>query len=129
AREACEIEINNLKRPIGKQDQYIAAYGGLRSFKFGKDGNVITESIKMDSESRRRLGSNLLLFFTNMTREASSILEEQSKNVKDNVENNNCIKELAYESKDALLKLNIDEIGVNLRKKWEMKKKLAANVS
>jgi D-glycero-alpha-D-manno-heptose-7-phosphate kinase len=129
AQEACEIEISILKRPIGKQDQYIAAYGGLRSFKFGRDGKVTTENIDVDSETRRRLGSNLLLFFTNTTRESSSILSEQSKNIKDKIEFNNRIKELAYESRDALLQHNIDGIGENLKKNWESKKKLAANVS
>ena len=129
AKEACEIEINNLKRPIGKQDQYIAAFGGLRSFKFCRDGKVETANIDIDSENRRRLGSNLLLFFTNTTREASSILDEQSKNVKSNSEYNDRIKELAYDSLNSLQKIQIDEIGLNLRKNWETKKKLAANVT
>lgn len=68
AKEACEIEIKILKRPIGKQDQYIAAYGGLKAFRFCKDDSVEVNDVNMDSEPKRKLGSNLLLFFTNVTR-------------------------------------------------------------
>ena len=129
ADEACEIEIDILKRPIGKQDQYIAAYGGLRSIKFCRNGNVEIGDVKMNSENKRRLGSNLLLFFTDTTRDASSILDEQSKSVKDNLEYHNHIRDLAFDSHKALAELDIDRVGINLRKNWEMKKKLATNVS
>ena len=70
-REACKIEIDILNRPIGKQDQYIAAYGGLKSFRFCRDNSVEVEDIIMDSEHKRKLGSNLLLFFTSTTRNAA----------------------------------------------------------
>jgi D-glycero-alpha-D-manno-heptose-7-phosphate kinase len=129
AREACEIEIDVLKRPIGKQDQYIAAYGGLRTLKFCRDGSVEVGDIGINSEYKRRLGSNLLLFFTNTTRKASSILAEQEKNVQNKMEFNNGIKELALDSRDALINLDIDRIGINLKKNWEMKKQLASGVT
>lgn len=129
AEEACEIEINILKRPIGKQDQYIAAYGGLRTFKFCTNGMVEVDNINIESERRRKLGSNLLLFFTNNTRESSSILDEQSKKINDNLEYHNKIKELAYDSREALINHDFDKIGINLKKNWELKKKLASNVS
>lgn len=129
AREACEIEIDVLKRPIGKQDQYIAAYGGLRTLRFCRDGSVEVGDIGIDSTHKRRLGSNLLLFFTNTTRKASSILAEQEKNVMNKMEFNNGIKELALDSRDALINLDIDRIGINLKKNWEMKKQLASGVT
>lgn len=129
AREACEIEIDILKRPIGKQDQYIAAYGGLKKFVFKRDNSVEVSSVNMDNEHKRKLGSNLLLFFTNVTRKASAILEEQNKNVVSNLEFHHKIKDLAFKSYDDLLNLDIDKIGGYLKKNWELKKRLASNVT
>ncbi len=129
AREACEIEIDILKRPIGKQDQYIAAYGGLRKFVFKRDNSVEVSSVNIDTEHKRKLGSNLLLFFTNVTRIASSILEEQNNNVSSNLEFHHKIKDLAHKSYDDLLNLNIDKIGEYLKTNWELKKRLASNVT
>src|SRR4030095_4791621 len=129
AKEACKIEIDILKRPIGKQDQYIAAYGGLKAFRFCKDGNVEVTDIEIESDPKRRLGSNLLLFFTNSTRNASSILEEQSKNVNDNIKFHHKIKELAFDSLEGINHLDINRVGENLKINWDMKKKLSSNVS
>jgi D-glycero-alpha-D-manno-heptose-7-phosphate kinase len=129
AEEACKIEIEILNRPIGKQDQYIAAYGGLKAFKFCKKGEVQVEDIYIESEVRRKLGSNLLLFFTNTTRAASTILEEQSSSIHNKIEFHNKIKELAYDTRNALNELDINRVGKNLKVNWEMKKQLASNVS
>ncbi len=129
AREACKIEIDILNRPIGKQDQYIAAYGGLRSFRFCKDEKVDVAAIDLNSEAKRKLGSNLLLFFTDTTRKAASILEEQNKNIQNTISFHNTIKELAYDTLDGLNKLEINRVGENLKTNWEMKKQLASNVS
>lgn len=129
AREACEIEIDILKRPIGKQDQYIAAYGGLKKFVFKKDNSVEVSDISIDTEHKRKLGSNLLLFFTNVTRKASSILEEQNKNVISTIEFHHKIKNLAHKSYDELMDLNLDKIGEHLKLNWDYKKKLASNVT
>jgi len=129
AQEACDIEINILKRPIGKQDQYIAAYGGLKTFRFCNDEKVEVSDIELESDPKRRLGSNLLLFFTNTTRKAASILEEQSKNVMNKLDFHHRIKELAYDSLEGLKKQNINRIGENLKINWEMKKNLSSNVS
>ena len=129
AIEACKIEIEILKRPIGKQDQYIAAYGGLKSFRFCKDESVEVTPIEIVSEAKRKLGSNLLLFFTDTTRKASSILEEQSKNVLSKIEFHHKIKELAFDTLDGLETLDINRVGENLKLNWEMKKQLASNVS
>lgn len=129
AREACQIEIELLKKPIGKQDQYIAAYGGLRSFRFKKDDTVEVGDFNIESDVKRKLGSNLLLFFTNTTRKAASILEEQSKSVMSKLEFHHKIKELAFDSLDGLKNAHIQRIGENLKVNWEMKKQLASNVS
>lgn len=129
ALEACKIEIEILKRPIGKQDQYIAAYGGLKSFKFCNNESVEISHIEIVSEAKRKLGSNLLLFFTDTTRKAASILEEQSKNVVNKLDFHHRIKELAYDTLDGLNSLDINRVGENLKINWEMKKQLASNVT
>lgn len=129
AQEACDIEINILNRPIGKQDQYIAAYGGLKTFKFCKNEKVEVSDIELESDTKRRLGSNLLLFFTNTTRKAASILEEQIKNVMSKLDFHHKIKELAYDSLEGLKAHNINKIGENLGINWELKKNLSSNVS
>ena len=129
AEEACKIEIDILNRPIGKQDQYIAAYGGLKSFRFCKDNSVKVENIIMDSEHKRKLGSNLLLFFTATTRNASSILEEQNIRIKDTIAFHHKIKELAFETHDSLNKSAIQDVGKFLKENWDLKKKLAEKVS
>jgi D-glycero-alpha-D-manno-heptose-7-phosphate kinase len=129
AKDACKIEIEILKRPIGKQDQYIAAFGGLRSFRFCKNDSVEVGNIKLDSEARRKLGSNLLLFFTNTTRIAGSILQEQKDNINDTIEFHHKIKELAFDSHAALEKHDLNRIGTNLKINWDMKKKLAKSIT
>ncbi|MBE2217859.1 MAG: GHMP kinase [Ignavibacteria bacterium] len=129
AQEACKIEIELLNRPIGKQDQYIAAYGGLKTFKFCKDETVEVNDLNLESEPKRKLGSNLLLFFTDTTRKAASILEEQSKNVLSKLEFHHRIKELAFDTLEGLNSLDINRVGENLKINWEMKKQLASNVS
>lgn len=129
AMEACKIEIEILKRPIGKQDQYIAAYGGLKSFRFCKDETVEVTPIEIVSEAKRKLGSNLLLFFTDTTRKAATILEEQSKNILSKIEFHHKLKELAFDTLDGLNTLDINRVGENLAINWEMKKQLASNVS
>ncbi|MFI5144616.1 MAG: GHMP kinase [Ignavibacteria bacterium] len=129
AEQACKIEIEILKRPIGKQDQYIAAFGGLKGIKFRKDDKVELQDIDLDSEHKRRLGSNLLLFFTNTTRKASSILEEQSNRIDETLEFHHRIKELAFNAEASLNDRDINKIGEYLKINWDMKKKLAGNIS
>jgi D-glycero-alpha-D-manno-heptose-7-phosphate kinase len=128
ASEACMIEIDILKKPIGKQDQYIAAYGGLRAFRFSQNG-VQVENIDIPGELKRKLGANLLLFFTNTTRKASSILQEQKGNIRNKLEFHKKIYELAEDTLRGLKSSDIDRVGYNLQTNWEMKKKLASNVT
>jgi D-glycero-alpha-D-manno-heptose-7-phosphate kinase len=129
AKEACEIEIDILKKPIGKQDQYIAAYGGIQILHFKKDDTVEVRPVEMSSERKRKLGSNLLLFFTNVTRIAGSILSEQKENINEKIDFLNKIKDLTYKAEKSLTEGNIDIIGKLLKENWELKKNLASNIS
>lgn len=129
AKEACEIEIDILKKPIGKQDQYIAAYGGIQILHFKKDDTVEVRPIEISSERKRKLGSNILLFFTNVTRKAGNILSEQKENINEKMDFLDKIKELTYKAEIALTEGNIDVIGKLLKENWELKKNLASNIS
>jgi len=129
ASEACRIEIETLGKPIGKQDQYIAAYGGLKGFRFNTDDTVEVIDVNLESDLKRKLGSNLLLFFTNTTRKSATILEEQKKNVLSKIEFHHKIKELGYDTLNAINEHKLNHIGENLRINWEMKKQLASNVT
>ena len=129
AYEACKIEIDILKKPIGKQDQYIAAFGGLSTLEFKEDDTVIRKKVNIESNLKRKLASNLLLFFTNITRTSSSVLTEQKEKIGMNIEYLDKIKALAYEAVEALNKGEINKIGVILAENWELKKKLASNIN
>lgn len=129
AEEACKIEIEILGRPIGKQDQYIAAYGGLCAFEFRMDGTVGVERITISPSAKRRFGSNILLFFTNIVRQASSILTEQRDRIIDTIEAHDHIKKLAFQTREALCNGAFDEVGNILHHNWELKKQLASGVT
>ena len=129
AREACEIEIDILKRPIGVQDQYIAAYGGLRFFEFLPNGQITAEKIKLSSEAQRALNNNFMLFFTGVSRDSSSILKEQVGNLKDRLNELREIKHMAHEARCAIETENMDALGVLLHQSWELKKRLAGTIS
>ena len=106
AEQACDIEINRLREPIGKQDQYIAAFGGLTCFRFNKDDSVEAWPLKIDTETLYNLEDNLLLFFTGYSRSASSILKEQDDKTKqqntDMIQNLHYVKDLGLRSLAAL---------------------------
>jgi len=129
AREACEIEIEMLKRPIGIQDQYIAAYGGLRFFEFLPDGQVTVEKIQLSSDTQRALNNNFMLFFTGVSRDSSSILKEQVGNLKDRLHELRELKQMASEARCAIETGNFDSLGVLLHQSWELKKRLAGTIS
>ncbi len=129
AREACAIEIDILGKPIGRQDQYIAAYGGLCGFEFNPDDSVTVERIEIPSSAKRRLGSNLLLFFTNIVRQASMILSDQKAKIGDTIAFHDEIKSLAREVRSTVEDGNFDAIGEILHRNWELKKQLANGVS
>jgi D-glycero-alpha-D-manno-heptose-7-phosphate kinase len=129
AREACTIEIDILKKPIGIQDQYIAAYGGLRFLNFLPDGEVEVERIKISTESQRMLNDNFLLFFTGVSRSSSSILKEQKSNIKDRISELREIKQMAYQARSDIEKGNFDSFGDLMNQSWELKKRLAGTIS
>ncbi len=129
AKQACEIEIDRLGKPIGVQDQYIAAFGGLRFMEFKKSGQVQTEKLALSTDSRRRLEESLLLFYTGTTRQADTILKEQKKNIQDRKTILNEMKRIAYDAKKNLLDGDVDAIGELLHESWQLKKQLATSIS
>lgn len=129
ASEACEIEIGKLGKPIGIQDQYIAAYGGLRFLEFQQDGSVSVEKILLDPNLKRKLNESLLLFFTGVTRKADTILDEQKKNINDRLDVLRTMKQMAYQAREELKAGNLDVIGELLHESWQLKKQLASQIS
>ncbi|MBI4678728.1 MAG: GHMP kinase [Elusimicrobia bacterium] len=129
ARQACEIEIVRCGKPIGRQDQYIAAYGGLHFFTFHKDGSVGMKRVDVQDHVLRRLEAGLLLYYTNKTRSADGILAEARLRAADNLAVMNGIRALAEESHSALLRGDVDSVGRNLDRGWRLKKRLAAGVT
>jgi D-glycero-alpha-D-manno-heptose-7-phosphate kinase len=125
AELACKIEIENLGEPIGKQDQYIAAFGGITCFTFKNDGSVEVEPLKISMETLHKLEDNLLLFFTGIARSASSILSDQNiktkVNNKEMLENLDIIKELGYQSRDALITGDTLKFGELMHTHWQHK--------
>ena len=128
AREACEIEIDICKKPIGKQDQYIAAYGGLRGLHFHGTG-VGVERLPIAEATTRRLSERLLLFYTNTTRSSSNILTEQRARILETDVALKDIGDMAAEVRAALAAGRLDEIGALLDRNWQRKKTLASGVS
>ncbi len=133
AEQACIIEIDKVGEPIGKQDQYIAAYGGITCFKFQKDGKVEAWPLKISSETLYNMEDNLLLFFTGYSRNASSILKEQDDKSKQKnqsmIENLHFIKDLGYRSKEALEAGDLHKFAALMNEHWEHKKKRSGAMS
>lgn len=129
AREACEIEITVLGKPIGVQDQYIAAYGGQRFLRFSPHGRISIEALHLDERLRRKLDQNLLLFYTNVARKAESILTEQAQNINDRLAVLRAMKTLALQAKACLQAGQVEELGYLLDESWQLKKQLASGVS
>jgi D-glycero-alpha-D-manno-heptose-7-phosphate kinase len=133
AAEACQIELDILKEPIGKQDQYIAAYGGITCFEFKPDDQVKAWPLKVAEETIYNLEDNLLLFFTGFARSASAILKEQDDKSKSNdaemLENMHFVKDLGLKSKAALEEGNLLEFGRLMDVHWQHKKKRSGSMS
>jgi D-glycero-alpha-D-manno-heptose-7-phosphate kinase len=133
AAQACEIEIDRLKEPIGKQDQYIAAYGGITCFKFLENGKVEAWPLKLSKETRDNLEDNLLLFFTGYSRSASAILKEQDTKSKSDdksmIENLHFVKELGLQSQRALENGNLAEFARLMDVHWQRKKQRSGGMS
>ncbi len=127
AKEACHIEIDVLGEPIGKQDQYIAAFGGITCLTFNKDGTVQAEPLKLSDETLDDLQNNLLFFFTGKERKASEILVEQVERSNDNdpdmEANLHQIKDIGLKTKEYLEKGQTDMLGKLMHEHWEAKKR------
>ena len=115
AQQACRIEIDILGKPIGKQDQYIAAYGGMKMFCFRSDDAVDVCPVAIDEERRRQLSSNLMLFFTGRTRKSSSVLTE--------------MREQAPAVRRCLEEESLQRLGRIMHGGWELKKRLAGGIT
>lgn len=133
AEQACRIELEKLGEPIGKQDQYIAAYGGITCFEFLADGRVEACPLKISEETLFNLEDNLLLFFTGYSRSASAILQEQDDKSKKSdqamIDNLHFVKELGRQSRHALESGDLGEFARLMNVHWERKKERSTGMS
>ena len=137
AEEACFIEINTLKHPVGKQDQYTAAFGGFTILNIEKNGLVKFDRPKVSEDVIDELESSLMIYYTHTSRSANEILKEQSKAVQDKksdrhqsvVDNLHQIKEIGYKTLDAIVAGNLDEFGRLMDVHWKTKKRLSGKIS
>lgn len=130
AREACRIEIEILGKPIGIQDQYVAAYGGLRYFHFAAEsGEVTSQAIELDEKIETDLNRNLMLFYTGITRRSDTILAEQQNNIQARGPVLDKMKHLASTAYQELTTGNVDAIGELLHESWLLKKQLASKIT
>jgi D-glycero-alpha-D-manno-heptose-7-phosphate kinase len=129
AEEACQVEIEILGRPIGQQDQYAAAFGGLNYIRFNRDSSVTVEPVVCRRDTLEQLFKNLLLFYTGLRTQSDNILSEQNDKTADNVPVLDRMVALAGELRDALGKNNLAEFGEILHHGWVYKQKLAASIT
>src|SRR6201997_1246099 len=116
ADRACTIEIDRCGKPIGKQDQYIAAYGGIRDIRFGPGDQVVAEELELSPSDRRDLQRHIMLFYTGITRSANSILAEQSGNIKTSLDQFDLLRDLAGLAADRLRSGDVEAVGEAMRK-------------
>ena len=129
AEQACAIEIECCGKPIGKQDQYIAAMGGIRDIRFGPGEEVVVGELMLPAATRRALQRQIMLFYTGVTRSADPILAEQNANIKAVSSQLDLMRDLAGFAVDRLRDDDVDAIGAAVRESWEVKRKLASGVS
>ncbi|MFM1769048.1 MAG: hypothetical protein RJA22_1577 [Verrucomicrobiota bacterium] len=133
AAQACDIEIHRLREPIGKQDQYIAALGGITCFEFHPDGRVTAAPARVSEETRYNLEDNLLLFFTGYNRSASAILKDQNEKSKQDdaamLANLHQTKELGYASREAIETGNLRELARLMDEHWQRKRARSSGMS
>lgn len=132
AKEACDVEIVQLGNPIGKQDQFAAAFGGLRYYEFEPDGFVKVEPILMSKTARKHLENSMMLFYTGALHDANKILGEETKNLASANEKINATIKLCEMTRDLKAELennNVDALGPCLKQGWEIKKSLASGIT
>jgi D-glycero-alpha-D-manno-heptose-7-phosphate kinase len=129
AERACTIEIERCRKPIGKQDQYIAAFGGIRDIRFGPGDEVVAQELGLSAAVRRSLQQQIMLFYTGVTRSADSILVEQRANISSTRPQLDLLRDLAGFAVERLRRGEVDAIGPAVRESWEAKRKLAHGVS
>lgn len=132
ARQACEIEIQRCRKPIGKQDQYIAAYGGLQFIRFNSDDTVFVDPIICQPETRQALAEGLLLMYTGLTRASTDILSEQAYNTRHDPRRRAILQrmvDLAFSLKEALQNNDLNQFGAILHEGWMLKRQLASRIS
>ncbi len=133
AELSCKIEIEDLKNSSGKQDQYIATYGGISEFYFKKNGEVIVKRLPLKQDTINELNENLVLFFTGYSRSSTEVSKDQDVKTKklnyEMIENLNIIKKLGYQSRDALIKSDIEKFGKIMHDHWNIKKKRSKQIS
>jgi len=129
AEQACTIEIERCGKPIGKQDQYIAALGGIRDLRFGPGDGVTAEDLCLPARQRLALQQQIMLFYTGVTRSANTILAEQSANIGSALTNLDSLRDLAAFGAEQLRAGQVDSLGAAIRESWEAKRKLASGVS
>ena len=133
AEMACDLEINRLGKPIGKQDQYMAAYGGLTVLEIDRDGTVKVRAANMTDSTLDELNRNILMFYTNTSRSATAILSEQSQGAreekKDVVESMHYIKDLGYRILEAVESGNITDVGLLFDQHWQYKKRISTKMT
>ena len=133
ADEACTIEMDILKKPMGKQDQYLAALGGFVVLEIDKDGTVKSKKINLEKSVMNELNRNLLIFYTGQQRKNNKILKEQDDSTKNNkkevLNSLHYIKDSGYKILDIIQSGNIDKLGLMFKDHWEMKKKLSSGVT
>lgn len=133
AELACHIEIDKLAEPIGKQDQYIAAFGGITEFEFSRGGSVKASPLPIAHETMVDLEENLLLFFTGFSRSASSILQDQNEKSNQNdssmLNNLHFIKEIGLRTREALILGDTKSFGSLMHEHWEQKRKRSPSMS
>ena len=132
ACEACDVEINKAGSPIGKQDQFASAFGGLNFLTFHKDGKVTVEPLMIPGDGEERLQNNLMMFYTGLKHDANAILAEQSQNVaskEDKIQAQLKLCEMAKDLKKHFEEGDVDYLGTILKESWEIKKSLSSGVS
>jgi len=125
AEEACEIEIDVLKEPIGKQDQYIAAYGGIQHIRFNADESVVLDPVICPAKTKRELENHIMLFYTGKTRPARDIMSKQRNNSTANKDTLDRMRDQADQLLHDLASLQVSKLGNTLKDAWELKKTLS----